>query len=757
MKTIYPIFSILACSFIFNLASAQFLSPYITVDQFGYLPAADKVAVIRNPIIGYDESETYAPGTTYALVNATTNEQVMTGDITPWSGGDVDESSGDQAWWFDFSSYSEQGAYYVLDIENNTRSHEFWISTGVYNIVLKQAMRTFFYQRAGHDKFEPFADAAWADGASHIGPLQDKNCRFFDDPNNAATERDLSGGWYDAGDYNKYTNWTANYVVEFMKAYMEKPEIWTDDFNIPESGNGIPDILDEAKWGIDHLIRMQNDDGSVLCIVSLAHASPPSSATGQSLYGPETTSATLNTAAAFALSSKVYRMMGETEFADELQQRAIDAWDWAVENPEVLFKNNDPEYGSEGIGAGQQEESEYQRAMSKLEVASYLFEITQDTDYRDFFDANYTESHLIQWYFAYPFETGNQEIMLHYTTLEGATNSVSETITSRYQNAMVSGSENFPAYFNNKDPYRAHLNAYTWGSNGVKSSQANMYLDLINYDIDESLNADALKASEEFLHYLHGVNPQNMTYLSNMYAFGGDSCVNEFYHSWFSDGSPLWDRVGESMYGPAPGYLTGGPNPSYDWDGCCPSDCGSANNNAKCDAESITPPKDQPAQKAYKDFNTSWPLNSWSVTENSCGYQHPYIRMLSKFVNPGYDCGGELNGNAFFDICGNCSGGNTGIMPITDPENCGISTSTKTLGPRFEFNLYPNPASSSVTITTPYDKEFMVSVIDTNGVRLVIKSARNNTVIGTQLFPPGVYTIVIAVEGEIISERLVVE
>ena len=56
----------------------------------------------------------------------------------------------------------------------------------------------------------------------------------------------MSGGWYDAGDYNKYTNWTASYVLEFMKAYLENPEAWGDDYNIPESGNGVPDILDEA-------------------------------------------------------------------------------------------------------------------------------------------------------------------------------------------------------------------------------------------------------------------------------------------------------------------------------------------------------------------------------------------------------------------------------------------------------------------------------------------------------------------------------
>ena len=88
------------------------------------------------------------------------------------------------------------------------------------------------------------------------------------------TERDVSGGWYDAGDYNKYTNWTAEYVVDLLRAYRERPEIWTDDYDIPESGNGVPDILDEVKWGLDWLVKMQDDDGSLLSIVGLDHAQP---------------------------------------------------------------------------------------------------------------------------------------------------------------------------------------------------------------------------------------------------------------------------------------------------------------------------------------------------------------------------------------------------------------------------------------------------------------------------------------------------
>jgi hypothetical protein len=120
-----------------------------------------------------------------------------------------------------------------------------------------------------------------------------------------------------------------------------------------------------------------------------------------------------------------------------------------------------------------------------------------------------------------------------------------------------------------------------------------------------------------------------MVYLSNMYNLGVHSSVNEFYHSWFTNGSALWDRVGSSTYGPAPGFLVGGPNPSYNWD----SNCTSGSPNPGCGNAAPTPPKGQPAMKSYLDFNTSWPLNSWEVTENHNDYQVAYVRLLSKFVN----------------------------------------------------------------------------------------------------------------------------
>ena len=212
-----------------GLTQSQPLTRYTTVDQFGYLPGSKKIAVIRDPQTGFDAAEDYVVGGTYVLVNKNTNEQIITGAPVPWNGGATDISSGDKVWWFDFSTVTAPGTYYVLDIERNRPSYEFEIGADVYNEVLKHAVRTFFYQRSGFEKSASYAGNAWADGASHIKNLQDKNARQYNKTGDASSELDVSGGWYDAGDYNKYTNWTANYVVDFIRAYLENPGAWGDD------------------------------------------------------------------------------------------------------------------------------------------------------------------------------------------------------------------------------------------------------------------------------------------------------------------------------------------------------------------------------------------------------------------------------------------------------------------------------------------------------------------------------------------------
>src|SRR6185503_18672356 len=86
----------------------------------------------------------------------------------------------------------------------------------------------------------------------------------------------LSGGWHDAGDYTKYVNFTHSTLHDLLDAYAMHPQIWKDDTGIPESGNGVPDLLDEVKWELDWVLKMQLADGSVLMKVGTAGNDGPS-------------------------------------------------------------------------------------------------------------------------------------------------------------------------------------------------------------------------------------------------------------------------------------------------------------------------------------------------------------------------------------------------------------------------------------------------------------------------------------------------
>src|SRR5215472_7493196 len=216
--------------------------PVIVVDQFGYPTKASKIAVIRDPQTGYDNVAHFTPGTTYAVVDKSTGKITKQGPPTAWNGGATDDASGDKVWWFDFSDVEVPGTYTVVDVDKGLRSVEFEIDDRVYRNVLKHAVRMYFYQRAGFKKTAETAGSDWADAASHMGPGQDPQTRPWQgkrglSKNEGSQIKDLHGGWFDAGDYNKYTSWTARNVIVLLRAYSENPTAFGDDSGIAESGN----------------------------------------------------------------------------------------------------------------------------------------------------------------------------------------------------------------------------------------------------------------------------------------------------------------------------------------------------------------------------------------------------------------------------------------------------------------------------------------------------------------------------------------
>src|SRR5664279_6256424 len=97
----------------FATAIAQTISKNIIIDQFGYIPDSKKIAIIKNPVVGFDANQSFTPGTSYTLVNANTGEHIYTAALTKWNGGQTDASSGDKVWYFDFSTITANGRYYI--------------------------------------------------------------------------------------------------------------------------------------------------------------------------------------------------------------------------------------------------------------------------------------------------------------------------------------------------------------------------------------------------------------------------------------------------------------------------------------------------------------------------------------------------------------------------------------------------------------------------------------------------------------------
>ena len=599
------------------LLSAQTVDPHLRVDQFGYRPTARKIGVLREPVQGFDAPAPFTPGPLVEVRRTSDQAVVWSGTPVLWRNGAIDPAAGDRIHTVDFSSLRTPGDYRLVDVQSGRASATFTIAADVYRAPLRAAVRMYFYQRCGFAKTAPFAGAAWADGASHLGIQQDSDCRSVLNPT-AASSRDLRGGWYDAGDYNKYVNFADDALHPLLAAFRDAPFHWPDDFGLPESGNGVPDLLDELRWELDWLLRMQNLDGSLLHKVSattFAAASPPSADTVLRRYAPATASATISGCGAFAHGALAFAARPEPAlqaYAAQLDQAATAAWNWLVANPSAIPSN----YDNQGFVNVAAEDSAYTQAMNRLAAACWRFCRSGDPAMRAYVDANHTQAHCFLWSWASPWEGDLHRALLDYAEAAGSTASVGAAIRQVLAQS-IAGADHLGPHLAGDDPYGAWLPAsdYTWGSNSTKAMKGLQFVLANRFGLDATAARAIGDAAEGYLHYLHGHNPLGLTFLTAARGLGAEGSVDEMYHAWFGDGTP-WDNATTSPFGPAPGYLTGGPNvyfaplPAYQ-------------------GPPLVPPVGQPAMKSYRDWNANWPVNSWEITEPAIGYQSRYVQLLA--------------------------------------------------------------------------------------------------------------------------------
>jgi len=590
------------------LATPAETSRYIIIDHFGYRPGDTKIAVIADPQTGFNANDAFTPGSTYEVRKWENDEVVASGAPKAWKNGATHPQSGDKGWWFDFSEVDAIGQYYIFDKENNVGSYQFEIREDVYFKVLQAALKMYYYNRCGCAKEVPFADERWVDTPAFLGPRQDTEARDLTDKNNADLAKDMSGGWFDAGDFNKYVTFAESVIHQLLDAYTQNTAAWSDNFNLPESGNGLPDIIDEIIWELDWLKKMQDPETGGVHIkmgsITYTTGSPPSRDQAYRYYGPLCSSSSIATAGMFAHAAIV---LGDfptfTAYADDLKNRSIMAWNWYHSHPKS--ENCD----TQEIKSGDADRSLNDQNQMAVTAAVYLFALTGEDEYNDYVVDNHRCVENLNWWGPYRMARG--DALLYYSQLPNGDSATRNSIISRKISNANSMSD-FYKQFDNNDLYRAQMPdaQYHWGSNCVKANMGNINYDLIYYNLDPNNEELYLDKALSCIHYLHGVNPLNMVYLSNMYDYGAENSANEVYHGWFQNGT-RYDNALTSPNGPAPGYVSGGPNKAY------------SGNRPNI--------KDQPPQKAYQDWNGS--ENSWEITEPAIYYQSAYLKLLSKFVD----------------------------------------------------------------------------------------------------------------------------
>lgn len=270
----------------------------INLNQVGYLPNAVKVAVMNGDAITDKAS----------VVDCATGKAVYEGDVAAAS---MNKSTGRNEARFDFSSVTAPGTYKI--VAGDKESFEFKIGADVYDEAFKASLRMFYMQRCGMELTSDLA-GDYAHPACHT-----EKATVF----GTSEKIDVSGGWHDAGDYGRYVVSGAKAAADLMLAYKLYPNAFDDALNIPESGNGVPDVLDEVRYELDWLFKMQNSEGGVYHKVTCANFPGfvmPEEETEELIVTPVSTTATADFAAVMAMASVVY-----AEFDMPYSQRCLDA------------------------------------------------------------------------------------------------------------------------------------------------------------------------------------------------------------------------------------------------------------------------------------------------------------------------------------------------------------------------------------------------------------------------------------------------
>lgn len=288
----------------------------VKVNQIGYRPEDVKKVVTAS-----------ADDERFKVINVDTGEAVFVGEYEkPY----LDISMGQQVRIGDFSEVKTSGRYKILSSPSG-ESYEFRIGDGLYDDIYRDAVLMLYRQRCGTELDKGIA-GGFAHEVCHSG-----SALIYGSAEKS--EKDVSGGWHDAGDYGRYVVTGAKTIQDLFLAYEDYGADF-DDIGIPESGNDVPDLLDEARYELEWLLKMQNEENGgvyhkVTCL-NFPGTVMPEEETEQLYLAPVSYAATADFAAVMAKASTLYEKY-DAEFAASCLEASKSAYDYA----KTIYKGNE--------------------------------------------------------------------------------------------------------------------------------------------------------------------------------------------------------------------------------------------------------------------------------------------------------------------------------------------------------------------------------------------------------------------------------
>lgn len=517
--------------------------PLVRVNQLGYAPKLEKLATVV--------SEQKQPIAFRLLDNK--GKAVFEGTTKVFG---PDAASGDSVHWADFSVFTTPGQGYRLEA-GAAKSDPFDVEPGIYHSLKYDALRYFYLNRSGTP-----IDKAYAPNPSVARPAGHAKDLAACAPGIGCTYTlDVTGGWYDAGDYGKYvvnggiSVWTLMNWYERAK-YMAGDQAAFADLKgfIPESQNGVPDILDEARWELEFFLRMQVPDGQPNA--GMVHhkihdvtwtalgMGPHESKIPRTLHAVST-AATLNFAATLAQAARIWKEF-DPKFAGVCLQAAERAWNAAKANPNKLALKADTNGG--GPYDDDKLADEFYWAAAELFIttgkesyASELHASPLDAQLADGMSGGDGTPTAMTWQVVDAL--GKLSLAIVPSALSAA-----ERQTYRSQIEKVAGSY---ATITEQQGYRLPFapdkaNQFPWGSNSFVLNNALLMAAAYDFNKDVRL----LTAVAQAMDYVLGRNPLAQSYVT---GYGTRPLQNPHHR--------FWAHQVDARYPSAPaGIVSGGPN-----------------------------------------------------------------------------------------------------------------------------------------------------------------------------------------------------